>query len=71
LETRRRKHRSGEFAVNITISVPPDVFREIEELTKVLHTNKAELVRKFVLSGLAEYQHNGKPTALPDPKQSS
>lgn len=61
----KRKYRSSEFAVNIASSVPPDVFREIEELAKVLGTTKSEILRRLVVVGLNQYRRNGTLVAEP------
>ena len=56
----KRKYRGGEFGVNIATSVPPNVFCEIEKLTKVLAITKSEVVRRLVLVGLNQYRRDGK-----------
>lgn len=61
----KRRYRGSEFAVNITSSVPPDIFREIEELAKVLGTTKSEVVRRLVVVGLNQYRRTGTLVAEP------
>lgn len=61
----KRKYRGSEFAVNIASSVPPDVFREIEELARVLGTTKSEVFRRLIVVGLDHYRRNG--TLLAEP----
>lgn len=62
MHTEKRKYR-GEFGVNISTSVPPRTFDEIESIMKALGVTKAEVVRQLVLRGLAEYRRDGN---LPD-----
>ena len=57
---KKRKYRSGEFAVNVATSVAPDAYREIEKLTKLLGTTKSEVVRRLILEGLSQYRRDGK-----------
>jgi hypothetical protein len=57
---KKRKYRSTEFAVNIASSVPPDAYREIEKLSKLLGTTKSEVVRRLILEGLSQYRRDGK-----------
>lgn len=56
----RRKYRGAEFGVNIATSVSPEAFYEIENLTKEFGVTKAQIVRRLVLRGLAEYRRDGK-----------
>lgn len=54
LNTKRRKYRA-EFGVHIGVSVSPETFDEIEELSKKFGIPKAHVVRRLILRGLAEY----------------
>ena len=58
MHTQRRKYRA-EFGVNIGASVSPETFDEIEKLVKKFGIPKAQVIRRLVLRGLAEYQRDG------------
>lgn len=58
LNIKRRKYRA-EFGVNIGTSVSPETFEEIEKLSKKFGIPKAQIVRRLVLRGLAEYDRDG------------
>lgn len=57
--TERRKYRGPEFGVNIGTSVSPKTFDRIENLTNEYGLKKAEIVRRLILRGLAEYDRDG------------
>lgn len=59
MHTERRKYRGAEFGVNIGTSVSPKTFYQIENLTKEFGVKKAEIVRRLILRGLAEYYRDG------------
>lgn len=56
----KRKYRGAEFGVNIGTSVAPQTFYEIESLASEFRITKAEVVRRLVLRGLAEYHRDGR-----------
>lgn len=53
-DAKRRKHRSGDYAVNVSTSISQNAFDEIEELSRLLGTTKADVVRRLILRGLVE-----------------
>ena len=59
----RRKYRSREFGVNVGTSVSPETFNEIEELSKMLSTTKADVVRRLIIRGLSDLRSDGKLTS--------
>ena len=58
LNSKRRKYRA-EFGVNIGSSVSPETFEEIEKLSRKFGIPKAQVVRRLILRGLAEYRRDG------------
>lgn len=55
---KRRKYRA-EFGINIGTSVSPDTFDEIEKLVNEFGIPKAQVLRRLILRGLAEYRRDG------------
>ncbi len=58
LNIKRRKYRA-EFSVNISVAVSPEIFDEIEQISKEFGIPKAHVVRRLILRGLAEYRRDG------------
>ena len=61
----KRKHKRGDFGVNVGAKVPPATFSEIEDLAKALGKTRAGVVRLLLSRGLAEYHRNEKLSAQP------
>jgi hypothetical protein len=58
LNSKRRKYRA-EFGVNIGSRISPETFEEIEKLSRKFGIPKAQVVRRLMLRGLAEYHRDG------------